>query len=64
MDPDLRSAPDPYYVSKIRRNLRKAKNVPVGSGSVTNGPPGSGYVCQKYGSPDPDPKEIFTDLQH
>jgi hypothetical protein len=36
---------------------------PDPSGSVIDSPPGSrsGYVSQKYGSADPDPKEIFTD---
>jgi hypothetical protein len=32
------------------------------AGSVINWPPGSGSLIQDYGSADPDPKEIFTNL--
>ncbi len=35
--------------------INSHKNVQVGS---------AGSVIQDYGSKDPDPKEIFTDLQH
>jgi hypothetical protein len=42
------------------------QNVQVGYGSINNWPPASesGSVLQDYGSADPDPKEIVTDLQH
>jgi hypothetical protein len=36
----------------------------VGSGVVSGSGVGSGSICQRYGSGDPDPHQNVTDPQH